>query len=50
MVAIPGSWEMLRQFRSEGDRGRSSDVDPEDFNRFVESGSGWNYTIVPWED
>jgi hypothetical protein len=50
MVAIPGSWEMLRKFRSEGDRGLSSDVDPEDFNRFVERGSKWNYTIVPWED
>jgi hypothetical protein len=51
IVTIPGFWEMLRQFRSEqGDRELRSDVDPEDCDRFVQRDTGWNYTIVPWED
>ena len=51
IFAIPGFWEMVRTFQSEqGDRELSSDVDPEDCNRFVQRDRGWNYTIVPWED
>jgi hypothetical protein len=51
MLAMPGSWELLRKFRSEqGHRELSSDFDPEDFNRFSKHGSSWNYTTVPWED
>ena len=51
ILAIPGFWEMVRTFRSEqGGRELSSDVDPEDCNRFVQRDGGWNYTIVPWED
>jgi hypothetical protein len=51
MLAIPGFCEMLRKFRSkQGDRELSSDIDPEAFNRLVQGSSGWNYTILPWED
>ena len=51
MLAIPGFWEMLRKFRpAQGDRELSSDLHPEDFNRFIKRGSSWNYTIAPWED
>ena len=51
IFSIPGFWEIVRTFQSEqGDRELSSDVDPEDCNRFVQRDRGWNYTIVPWED
>jgi hypothetical protein len=51
MLAIPGFWETLRKFQCEqGHRELSGDVDPEDFNRFSQRSSGWNYTSVPWED
>ena len=51
IFSIPGFWEMVRAFQSEqGERELSSDVDPEDGNRFVQRDRGWNYTIVPWED
>jgi hypothetical protein len=51
MLAIPGFWEMLRKFQSEqGQREPSNGVDLEDFNRFSQRSTGWNYTIVPWED
>jgi hypothetical protein len=51
MLAIPGFWELLRKFPSEqGHRELSSDVDPEDFDRFSKRGNSWNHTIVPWED
>jgi hypothetical protein len=50
MLAIPGFWEMLRKFRSaQGDRELSSDLHPEDLNRFIKRGSSWNYTIAPWD-
>lgn len=51
ILAIPGFLEMVRTFRSEqGGWELSSEVHPEDCNRFVQRDRGWNYTIVPWED
>ncbi len=51
MLAIPGFGEMLQKVRSEqSHRELSSDSEPEDFSRFNNRGSSWNYAIVPWED
>jgi hypothetical protein len=51
ILATAGYCETLLKLRSEhGDRSANADFDSENLHRFIQRGSAWNYTVVPWED